>query len=280
MPDEDFKIKGKLLSPNPYFLDVYKNRVNSFRWMFSDLPKENQFWLYGGETIENIFSLYKAFEKMGQNTFSYHVSDDKNDFADWVLLVYKDENLSTALRECSTPESSRKVILSRLKEMQGKTKLEEKDGVISRQLIKAKEEKSEADAKFESKINEFNQLKAEVEMIKKDNNELKNDLMKNYAIITENEKMLFATLNEINEKIALEEEKQRKNAAANSPQTNNMPNIEGLDSIKKRIDESIDEENAEKLYGEMLEYIKEQKEWLDQKAAKLSLLFFTEKMGK
>ncbi len=73
------------------------------------------FWTTDGEVIANLTELRDSFEKMADDVFKYHVTKEKNDFADWVEAVLKDQELGNQLRKSRKPSSARTVVVRRLK---------------------------------------------------------------------------------------------------------------------------------------------------------------------
>jgi hypothetical protein len=74
--------------------------------MLADVPESKSFMLNDGQAIKNLSELKEAIEQMSEETFRYYVSKGKNDFANWVRDVVRDEQLAAALpRTTSKAES-------------------------------------------------------------------------------------------------------------------------------------------------------------------------------
>ncbi len=52
------------------------------------------FHLYNGKTLKNIRDLIDALKVMDQETFRHHVNEGRNDFANWIRDVLKDDHLA------------------------------------------------------------------------------------------------------------------------------------------------------------------------------------------
>jgi hypothetical protein len=73
------------------------------------------FWVNDGAILADLAEFSNALEKMSADTFAYHVSGSRNDFADWVEFVLGDTELALALRGVMKPKSARSVVVRRLK---------------------------------------------------------------------------------------------------------------------------------------------------------------------
>ena len=74
-----------------------------------------RFWSTDGTILSNLLDLEAALGKMSDDVFTHHVTKDKNDFADWVLYVLNDHELSKALRRSKKLSTARTVVIRRLK---------------------------------------------------------------------------------------------------------------------------------------------------------------------
>jgi len=62
-----------------------------------DVPEGKAFVL-GEKNIKNLYGLLFEFREMNDETYNYYAAEDHNYFADWVLHVVEDKNLSDKLR--------------------------------------------------------------------------------------------------------------------------------------------------------------------------------------
>ncbi len=76
---------------------------------------EQCFWTKDGSIISNLVELRDLMARMANDVFTYHVTKEKNDFADWVQHVLGDGELANALRGAKKPKSAQTVIVRRLK---------------------------------------------------------------------------------------------------------------------------------------------------------------------
>ncbi len=83
--------------------ELIKVKINELRDSFkkykivTDIKPEHYFRLNNGRELKNIFDLIDALEKMNDEMFSYHVNTFKNDFANWVKFVFKENELADNL---------------------------------------------------------------------------------------------------------------------------------------------------------------------------------------
>lgn len=78
-------------------------------------PAEQCFWVTDGRVLSNLAELRDALDAMADDIFSYHVSKEKNDFADWVEHVLDDSELATKMRKAKKPKTAHKVVVTRLR---------------------------------------------------------------------------------------------------------------------------------------------------------------------
>ncbi len=94
-----------------------------------NVPEEQTFWLLGGTPIRNIDDLAKALKKMSQETFAFHVNDERNDFATWVETATKDKALATLIRTTKEKQRMAAIVQRRAEEL---TQPETKEPTIVR----------------------------------------------------------------------------------------------------------------------------------------------------
>ncbi|HEU4677525.1 MAG TPA: hypothetical protein VFS75_02295, partial [Candidatus Paceibacterota bacterium] len=64
------------------------------------------FWVTNGAIISTLVDLSNLLGEMETSVYRYHVTKDKNDFADWVEFVLGDRELALALRKAKQPKSA------------------------------------------------------------------------------------------------------------------------------------------------------------------------------
>jgi hypothetical protein len=75
----------------------------------------NAFWLHNGDAIRNIHDLKHAFDIMTQEQFTYHLNQDKNDFALWVQNVLQDNECAEDLTRAKTRLGASRILFKHLK---------------------------------------------------------------------------------------------------------------------------------------------------------------------
>lgn len=213
------KIKGKPIFPNPYFMDIFKkvqddkseqpslfDRYESdfthVRKIFSDLPQENQFWLYNGENIENLYAMCKAFEKMDSEIYAHHTSNGRNDFADWVNRVYKDAILFNALLKCKNAKEAKEAVQKRVLMFQTESANEKPkhNSIFSFFLHWKKEENDEFERKVEERKKKLFLSQVELELKERQSIELHNRLNNRYEQLKNQEKLIMEKIEDANKK--------------------------------------------------------------------------------
>lgn len=77
------------------------------------VPEEYVFWCHDGRILRNMKDLAEALEIMSDETFSHHVNAEKNDFANWVRDIIKDEKLARDLSRSNDRAVAAKAVSAR-----------------------------------------------------------------------------------------------------------------------------------------------------------------------
>jgi len=88
-----------------------------------DVKPEFVFWLCDGSTIKNLEELLEHLKMMNEETFRYHVNQEKNDFAKWIYDIIKDEKLSNDLKKTQSKNEFVKIVNERIKWLKKKAEL-------------------------------------------------------------------------------------------------------------------------------------------------------------
>lgn len=73
------------------------------------------FWMTNGMILKNLNDLADALGKIETTVFDYHVTKERNDFADWVESVLKDPECAAGIRRSKKPASARTVVVRSIK---------------------------------------------------------------------------------------------------------------------------------------------------------------------
>lgn len=76
---------------------------------------EYSFWMTDGQILNSLLELEGALGTMSMDVFSHHVTDDKNDFADWVEYVLDDHGCAAGLRAAMTTKKAQLAVKKALK---------------------------------------------------------------------------------------------------------------------------------------------------------------------
>lgn len=75
---------------------------------------EEVFITSNGRVLRNLWELEEFLRNADEETFSNHVSDEKNDFAEWVWEIIQDFELAKILAECEKRQEMAKHVKKRL----------------------------------------------------------------------------------------------------------------------------------------------------------------------
>lgn len=68
------------------------------------------FWSRDGKVLSNLSDLSFAIGSMDDEVFLHHVTQEKNDFADWVEHVLQDQACAQALRSAQKKSQAKKIV--------------------------------------------------------------------------------------------------------------------------------------------------------------------------
>ena len=68
------------------------------------VDSDRAFRFHNGKIAYSISDLSQIIEAVDDDTFSYHMNSQKNDFANWAEYVFDEKTLATELRLCKTKE--------------------------------------------------------------------------------------------------------------------------------------------------------------------------------
>jgi len=76
---------------------------------------DESFWVTNGAVLNSLIALRDALDEMEKDVYSYHVSKEHNDFANWVDVVLCDSKCATDLKQANNPVKAKSVVTRRLK---------------------------------------------------------------------------------------------------------------------------------------------------------------------
>lgn len=87
-------------------------------WL-ANVLEDKVFWCHDGRVMKNLEELSAGLQQMAEETFRYHVNEQRNDFSKWVRDVIGDYELSTELQNTGTGEQAAKVVADRVVWLKG-----------------------------------------------------------------------------------------------------------------------------------------------------------------
>ena len=82
--------------------------------LLSNVPQDTAFRSYNGEMYWNLRDLAHALSSMDESTFTHHVNEAKNDFANWTRDSVGDHALATSLFETRNQATTAKRVAERV----------------------------------------------------------------------------------------------------------------------------------------------------------------------
>jgi hypothetical protein len=87
-------------------------------WL-ADVPEDKVFWCHDGRVMKNLEELSAGLQQMVEETFRYHVTEQRNDFIKWIQDVIGDYELASELQNISTKNQAAKVVADRVAWLRG-----------------------------------------------------------------------------------------------------------------------------------------------------------------
>jgi len=103
--------------------------------VLKDVEPENCFWVNNGPIVRNIYELMGAIQHMKDETFKYHVNNEKNDFSTWIRDALNDAELVEELLKTTEKNKTLEKIRGRVEYIE-----REIDRKRKKEIVEAKEE--------------------------------------------------------------------------------------------------------------------------------------------
>jgi hypothetical protein len=87
-------------------------------WL-ANVPEDKVFWCHDGRIIKNVEELSAGLQQMSEETFRYHVTEQRNDFSKWIQDAIGDYELSTEQQNTGTKDQAAKVVADRIAWLKG-----------------------------------------------------------------------------------------------------------------------------------------------------------------
>jgi hypothetical protein len=95
-----------------------KTAAKASKTILADCNPEVSFWVCNGTVLRNIYELASNLEKMPEDAFSYHVNNEKNDFANWIRDILGDKELADMLSKTRDQKKYLETIRKRIKSVE------------------------------------------------------------------------------------------------------------------------------------------------------------------
>ena len=82
--------------------------------ILKEIKPEYYFLMIDGSTVKNLFELADALQSMSDDVFYYHVTNDRNDFSNWVRDVFCEKELADELNKLHSKMETQVAVLRHL----------------------------------------------------------------------------------------------------------------------------------------------------------------------
>jgi len=87
----------------------------------NDCAPEQCFWVNNGPILKNVEELANVLPEMSNEAFQHHVSNERNDFSNWIKDVIGDQKLANDLLSSKSRDSALKKVRNRVNSLRKKT---------------------------------------------------------------------------------------------------------------------------------------------------------------
>ena len=70
--------------------------------LFRNVKPEEYFYMQNGVVLKNLHDLIDILEVIDEETYNFHVRNNKNDFSDWIRHIFKNNNLADSIKDAKT----------------------------------------------------------------------------------------------------------------------------------------------------------------------------------
>ncbi len=85
-----------------------------------NVPDDKRFWCHDGKIIKNLKELGKSLNDMSDETFHYHLSEERNDFSKWIRDVVGDDKLAEDLSKARSRTQASQAVAQRISFLESK----------------------------------------------------------------------------------------------------------------------------------------------------------------
>ena len=96
---------------------------SSAKKLLADVPEDKRFWVSDGRSLRNMAELEAALKQMSDETYSYHVNEEKCDFSTWVRDVIGDDELADNLENAKTRSQAARYVSNRLAQLKSQASM-------------------------------------------------------------------------------------------------------------------------------------------------------------
>lgn len=132
--------------------EILETELPDWKLQKKEVTPEHHFTLKNGQKLTSFRDLLEALSFIDDETYNYHVTEDRNDFAEWVEHILEEEKLAEKIRNKKAREELLKIL--RLHEEKIHANLQTKQKAFDKEIEKRKD-KTKTIRKLEKKLGEL-----------------------------------------------------------------------------------------------------------------------------
>ena len=84
---------------------------SSYKKVSANTKPEFYFKLINGQKIKNLFGLVYALDKMPDDVFYHHANQQRNDFSNWIMDIFKQKKLADEISKARNSLETQVILL-------------------------------------------------------------------------------------------------------------------------------------------------------------------------
>jgi len=134
-----------------------------------DIQPDQYFYARNESIITDLSDLKSALENMDDDSYNHHVTDERNDFSEWIKHVIGDKKLANSLLHSKSKKEAISMIDKKLEKSQKKEKAVEsvESEIVKRVPKKKKRKKKKVETAIDIPLEKFDEIIAREKEIEK-----------------------------------------------------------------------------------------------------------------
>lgn len=95
-------------------------KKDTYRSRLAEVAADRRFHCHGGSVLKNLEELAVALSEMSEEAYDHHVTEQNNDFSNWIGDVIGDSALARSLSKAGSRLQAHSIVQERIKWLQAR----------------------------------------------------------------------------------------------------------------------------------------------------------------